>query len=457
MTAPRVSDRSWLIAVLGVYLASGLSISAWLVRVPSIAHELHLSAGPLGILLLAQTFGAFLSVSASGMVVMKLGAQKTLWLTFALMMIGGLGLAAGVSFVHSIPMAGLGLGLFGLGQATFSVAANVQGAAVERAVKKQRMPLMHGCFSIGTVIGSVVGTAMTALNVAVFWHMFSVYLVVIALVIVAMRYTRHEGGDIHPGTTGLMAIVDSGGGAFSVRDAWAEKRTILLGLFVLGMALAEGSANDWVALALTAGYGATAAVGAVGYGLFVTAMTTGRLLGTGLLNVYGRVAVMRIACVLAVLGLGTFVVSPWIGLGMVAIFVWGIGAALGFPVGMSAAADDPVRASARVSVVSTIGYGAFLGGPPILGVLGEALGVRNGLAVVLVMVIVSLLLVPQLRNPASRREERSKIGHEDPEARWVNEQEYTGAPDRTPPDEATPMDEALRRRRREHPGLHDPS
>ena len=140
-------------------------------------------------------------------------------------------------------------------------------------------------------------------------------------------------------------------------------------------------------------------VGAVGYGVFVTAMTTGRLLGTGILNTYGRVAVMRVACVLAILGLGTFVLSPWLWLGMAAVFVWGIGAALGFPVGMSAAADDPVRASARVSVVSTIGYGAFLGGPPILGLLGEHLGVRNGLAVVLALVVVSLLLVPQLASP----------------------------------------------------------
>ena len=98
-----VTDRAWLFAVLGIYLASGLSISAWLVRVPAIAQQLHLSAGPLGLLLLAQTLGAFLSVSASGMVVMRLGAQRTLWITFALMMLGGLGLAYAVSVLGSVP------------------------------------------------------------------------------------------------------------------------------------------------------------------------------------------------------------------------------------------------------------------------------------------------------------------------------------------------------------------
>ncbi|OAX52790.1 MFS transporter [Rothia kristinae] len=403
-----VTDRAWLFAVLGIYLASGLSISAWLVRVPAIAQQLHLSAGPLGLLLLAQTLGAFLSVSASGMVVMRLGAQRTLWITFALMMLGGLGLAYAVSVLGSVTLAGIGLGLFGLGQATYSVAANVQGAAVERALGKQRMPLMHGCFSVGTVIGSIVGTAMTALGVSVAAHMTAVYAVVIVLVVVGMAFTRTESEDVRPATTGIMAIVDPEAvpGKFSVRYAWMEKRTVLLGVFVLGMALAEGSANDWVALALTHGYGASDSVGAVGYGLFVTAMTSGRLLGTGLLNAYGRVRVMRIACVLAVVGLGTFVLSPWLWLGMGAIFVWGLGAALGFPVGMSAAADNPMKASARVSVVSTVGYGAFLGGPPILGLLGEALGVRQGLSVVLVLVVVSFLLVPQLATPEEERVHR---------------------------------------------------
>ena len=119
-----VTDRAWLFAVLGIYLASGLSISAWLVRVPAIAQQLHLSAGPLGLLLLAQTLGAFLSVSASGMVVMRLGAQRTLWITFALMMLGGLGLAYAVSVLGSVTLAGIGLGLFGLGQATYSVAVS---------------------------------------------------------------------------------------------------------------------------------------------------------------------------------------------------------------------------------------------------------------------------------------------------------------------------------------------
>ena len=79
------------------------------------------------------------------------------------------------------------------------------------------------------------------------------------------------------------------------------------------------------------------------------------------------------------------------------IVLWGLGASLGFPVGMSAAADDPRRAAARVSVVSTIGYAAFLGGPPLLGFVADHVGTLRALLVVAILLVPSTLLVPSAR------------------------------------------------------------
>ena len=73
--------------------------------------------------------------------------------------------------------------------------------------------------------------------------------------------------------------------------------------------------------------------------------------------------------------------------------VWGLGASLGFPVGMSAAADDPARSAARVSVVSTIGYGAFLAGPPLLGWLGDRVGTLEALSAVTLLMIPAAVTV----------------------------------------------------------------
>jgi predicted MFS family arabinose efflux permease len=185
-----------------------------------------------------------------------------------------------------------------------------------------------------------------------------------------------------------------------VAAAWREPRTLLIGLLVLGLTLAEGSAGDWVALALADGYGASNAVGALGYGLFVTAMTLGRFGGTVVLDRWGRVPVLRVCAALAVAGLALFVFAPVPWMAMAALAIWGLGASLGFPVGMSAAADDPAHAAARVSVVSTIGYGAFLCGPPLLGLLAERVGILHSLLAVLVLLVLSFFLAPYTRKPA---------------------------------------------------------
>jgi predicted MFS family arabinose efflux permease len=172
---------------------------------------------------------------------------------------------------------------------------------------------------------------------------------------------------------------------------------------VLAFALTEGAANDWLALALIDGYDAPRWVGVLGFAGFVVAMTAGRLLGTVVLDRYGRVPVLRATAVLALAGLLLLVLGPHpvlVGLGVVA---WGLGASLGFRVGMSAGADDPARAAARVSVVSTLGYAAFLAGPPVLGFLGDRVGTLESLLVVAVLLVPTLLLVSVAREPATDR------------------------------------------------------
>ena len=169
---------------------------------------------------------------------------------------------------------------------------------------------------------------------------------------------------------------------------------------VLAMALTEGVANDWLAVAMVDGYDAPAWLGAAAFALFVAAMTAGRVTGTVLLDALGRLPVLWGSMAVAAVGIVLVVLGPTTWLVAVGVVLWGVGASLGFPVGMSAAADDPARAAARVSVVSTIGYTAFLVGPPLLGLLGSHFGVLNALLVVSIVLVPSALAVPAARKPA---------------------------------------------------------
>jgi cyanate permease len=121
--------------------------------------------------------------------------------------------------------------------------------------------------------------------------------------------------------------------------------------------------------------------------------------GVIILDRFGRVPVLRGSAVLAIIGLIMVIFGPTLWVAIIGIVFWGLGSALGFPVGMSAAADDPATAAARVSAVATIGYLAFLIGPPLLGALGEAVGLLNALLVVLVLVVIAGVSSGAAREP----------------------------------------------------------
>lgn len=164
--------------------------------------------------------------------------------------------------------------------------------------------------------------------------------------------------------------------------AWRDPRTFVLGLFVLGFAFTEGTANEWLAYVLVNDLKVSEGIGAFAFAVFVAAMTIGRVAGGGLVSRIGRVKILRLSAIIALCGVLTVALSDVIAFSFVGAVLWGLGAALGFPVGMTAAADDPLRAAVNVSVVSTIGYAAFLGGPPLLGMLGGHFGIQKAILVV---------------------------------------------------------------------------
>ncbi len=179
--------------------------------------------------------------------------------------------------------------------------------------------------------------------------------------------------------------------------AWTERRTLLIGLFVLTMAFAEGTANDWLGVAAIDGYGASAAMGSLAYVVFVVGMTICRWFGPAAIDRFGRVTTMRASAACALLGLLVVVYGPNIGTAAVGAVLWGLGSALGFPTGMSAAGDEPRYAAARVSVVATIGYTAFLAGPALIGMVGNHVGVLRALTLTAGVLGVGLLVAGSTR------------------------------------------------------------
>ncbi|PVU82441.1 MFS transporter [Cellulomonas sp. WB94] len=380
-------------AVFAVFVLNGFNFSSWAARLPAVRDGLGLTPSRIGVLLLIGSIGSLLALPLSGLLVTRLGAPRTV-LGFAILNASGLTVASVGVATGQVVVVGIGLVMYGVGTGVWDAAMNLEGAIVEQHLGRTVMPRYHAGFSVGTAAAAGVAALAAWLRVPVVVHLPVVVVLTTLGVVWAVRQflptpTGH-GAPSHEGEPTLHA--PSEGRLRRAFGAWFEGRTLLIGLVVLAAALTEGSANDWVALAVVDGFGTDNAVGALTFGLFVTAMTAMRFLGTGLLDRYGRVVVLRLCSGLALAGLLLFalVSEDMMGLALVGVVLWGMGAALGFPVGMSAASDDPLRAAARVSVVSTIGYSAFLAGPPLLGMLAQHVGYRHALLAIAIPVVIGL-------------------------------------------------------------------
>lgn len=400
-TVPLPRDRvvAARTAVFVVFALAGVAFATWASRIADAKAGLDLTAGQLGATLFAMSAGSLLAMPSTGRLADRFGVVSTIRVGMLVGVVGFAVVGVGVDVSGSRLVVGLGLFLIGSGVGVWDVAMNLEGASVERLLGQTVMPQFHAAFSGGTVASALVGSGMSWASVPLLPHLLGSALLVTVAGFWAMRaFLPREVEDTEgPGVD--VEDVPATPAVVPARSAWLEPRTLLIGLVTLVAAFTEGTANDWLAVAFVEGHGLPAWAGVLAFATFLSFMTVGRLLGTRWLDTYGRVPVLRLTFGLAVLG-SLLVIFGNAWLAFVGAAVWGVGVSLGFPVGMSASADDPARAGARMSVVATIGYMAFIAGPPALGFLGDHVGVLRSLLAVGTMALLVQLVLESVREPA---------------------------------------------------------
>ncbi|MFD3502607.1 MFS transporter [Streptomyces sp. NPDC058678] len=387
-------------ALFLLFFLPGIAMSSWVTRTPDVRDQLALSIGQMGLVLFGLSVGSMIGILCSGRFVSRFGTRPVIVLGTSLIIAGTVVIGVG-SAVPSAPLVTAGLCLFGAGMGGGEVAINVDGADVERITGTAVLPTLHGCFSLGTVIGGSAGMAATATAVPAHWHLAVVALVATGMLVHALRaIPAGIGISAAPSTPGAGPGPGPGPGPVPVPgqrskpQVWKDRKLLLIGAIVLAMALAEGAANDWLPLLMVDGHGLDAAMGSLVFVGFAAAMTLGRFSGRFFLSRFGRAAVVRASAVSGAVGLLLVIFSDNAVVAATAVLFWGLGASLGFPVALSAAGDSGPDQTARVSLVAIIGYVAFLVGPPALGFLGDHYGLRSAMLVVLVFVASAILIAP---------------------------------------------------------------
>jgi MFS family permease len=380
----------WRWTITAAFGLGGITVSAWGPRLPAIKAGLGIGTATIGLLLAGVTVGAILGLLASTPVLHWLGSRRAI--VGALLLIASAMTAMGLALIAvSVPMLAVAFVLVGFGIGLLDVLINVEGAAVEQAVGRTVMPMMHAAWSIGAAAGSGIGAACAALDVSPSEQFIG------EAVLIAAALAGAKG--IPAGNRAEPARPQQERGAKFRQwlHGWLDWRLLLIGVVMLGAELGEGSANSWLTLAVRSDHGQGAAVAALFFTAFAVGEALTRILGGPIVDRLGRVMTIRVTAALGVIGVVLFINAGNLWIVLAGVQLWAVGVSMGFPLGMSAAAESGPDPAARVSVVASIGYFANLAGPPAIGLLAESAGLLNALWLIAALFVIAFAAAGSLR------------------------------------------------------------
>jgi MFS family permease len=256
---------------------------------------------------------------------------------------------------------------------------------------------MHGAWSIGAAVGSGIGAACAALGVTP-----SAQLIAEAVIVAIAALGMTPGIPHGSRAPAEQPPKDRGAKLRQLLHGWLDWRLLLIGVVMLGVELGEGSANNWLTLAVRNDHGQTAAVAALFFTAFATGEALARIFGGPVVDRLGRVRTIRCTTALGVIGMVLFIQAGNRWIVLAGVLLWAVGVSMGFPLGMSAAAESGPDPAARVSVVASIGYFANLAGPPAIGVLAQSAGLLHALWLIAALFLAAFAVAGSLqRGPAA--------------------------------------------------------
>lgn len=262
------------------------------------------------------------------------------------------------------------------------ITMNAQAVLVERIFKKTIMSSFHAAFSVGMALGAGTGALFADYHYPLQRHLVYMALLSIlalAAVVPALSRNRDSQPAIGKGNTG--------------------KKKIPLGIWLLAIVgfcgmTGEGSMVDWSAIYTNTVVGSTRAFSALAVGAFATAMTIGRLFGDRLIDKAGKQTVLFCSCFSAIAGLALALGIISAPAAIAGFFLVGAGLSNVVPMTYSMAGNiKGVEPAAGIAFASTIGYSGFFIGPPVIGYLGDAYGLRIGLCFTLCLLLIMLAVI----------------------------------------------------------------
>jgi MFS family permease len=398
MSAERQPVRLARRAVGVFFFLNGAMTAALSTRLPALQTKLALSPDQLGFALLGCTLGGLPATTIAAHLSRRFGSK-----IITIVAATGMGIALpSIAFAPTFPILILALAFLGVGGGAMDLTMNLQGTDVEREYGRPILNAFHACFSIGSLVSALLGSALAAFNVSPAFHFLAIAGVAGVGIAWSSRFL------LPPEPVPAVSEAHS-----RHRRAFPFSRPILLlGVIAFCALLSVGAMFDWSALYLSGTLHTGAGLAAAGFATFLVCMTLGRSVGDGVAMRLGKARLMCSACSLAALGLTLALLFPWVPVAFLGLGLVGIGLAVPFPLVISAAGHlSKQERSSALATVTTWGYGGILAGPPVIGFLANRAGLRLAFALVVLLCVLAALCAPVADIPGEKDKKESLEGH----------------------------------------------
>lgn len=375
------------IALTTFFALDGFVFAGWVVRIPAIKQQTGASPSTLGLALLGVSAGAVITMMFTGRLCHRYGSHPV---TVACAILLSLSVTL-PPLTHSATALGAVLLLFGAAYGSLNVAFNSAAVDLVTALRRPIMPTFHAAFSLGGMTGAGLG-GLAAGYLSPTHHLLGLGAIgLLVTAFTAPTLLRYE-----PPRPPEDAVTAPEAPAPTKAPPTAPPRSlttrtrrpvVVFGLIALCTAYGEGALADWGALHLEQDLGSSAGAAAAGYACFALAMTVGRLTGTTLLERLGRTRTVVTGGAVAAVGMLLGSLAPALWAALLGYAVAGLGLANLFPVAVERA--GALAGPSGVAIVSTLGYGGMLLGPPAIGFMADWFSLSAALTSVAVLAAVA--------------------------------------------------------------------
>lgn len=374
------APRAYRVAICVFFFIQGLTFSSWASRIPDIKNKLGLTDAGLGSVLFALPVGQLIGMALSGYLVSKFGSKQVLIIS-ALLYPTSL-LLLGWSPTPLILMASLAVN--GICGNLYNISVNTQAVGIEALYRRSIIGSFHGLWSLAGFIGGLIGSLMVANQTTPFYHFCIVSSISLLLMLSARNFVMPRDAQKEGAKRSLFARPD--------------KAIMLLGLIAFASMICEGTMFDWSGVYFEKVVQAPSNLTRLGFVAFMSTMAGGRFAADYLITRFGVNRMLQMSGITILSGLVLAVAVPNLITATLGFLLVGIGVSSVVPMSYSLAGRSKTMVpGVAIAAVTSIGFMGFLIGPPLIGFISQAFGMRTAFLLIALLGLGTTLLSKRIR------------------------------------------------------------